>query len=267
MDAAGIDIHVVSPVQCLYHYWLPAELAADLACVVNDGIAEMVAAAPRRLVGMATVPLQDSDATLRELDRVHSLGFRAVEIGTHIAGVGLDERALDSFYARAETLGMVIFVHPYAPLGRDRLGAYFLRNLLGNPFETTIAMSQVVFGGVLDRFPGLRLAFAHGGGAVPYVIGRLERGYAVEPECRAAGGRSPVTHLRRVYYDTITHDAQALQYLVGRVGASQILMGSDWPFSIGDLDPVATVDKLDLEPAARAAILGGNAAALLEVPA
>lgn len=266
MDAAGVDIHVLSPIQFLYHYWVRADLAADLARVVNDGIAEMVKAAPRRLVGMATLPLQDPDATLRELDRVHALGFRAVEIGTHVAGVGLDAPTLERFYARAETLGTVVFVHPYAPLGRDRLGAYFLRNLLGNPFETAVAMGQLIFGGVLDRFPGLRLVFAHGGGAVPYVIGRLERGYTVEPGCRAAGGRSPATHLGRVYYDTITHDIQALQYLIARVGASQIVMGSDWPYSIGDLDPVTTVRKLGLDGADSTAILGANAAALLGLP-
>lgn len=268
MDAMGVDIQVVSPVQFLYHYWLPVDVAADLTRVVNDGIAEMVDAAPRRFVGMMTLPLQDPDAAVRELERVHQLGVRAVEIGTHVAGVGLDAPALDRFYARAESLGTVVFVHPYAPIGRrDRLGAYYLRNLLGNPFETAIAMSQLVFGGVLDRFPNLRLVLAHGGGAVPYVIGRLERGYVLDPECRAAGGRSPSTHLGRVYYDTITHDVQALQYLIARVGAARVLLGSDWPFSIGDLDPLATVRKLGLEPEACAAIMGRNAAALLGVAA
>jgi aminocarboxymuconate-semialdehyde decarboxylase len=263
MDAAGVDVHVLSPVQFMYHYWLDARAAAELARVTNDGIAAMVRAEPRRFTGMATVPLQDAAAAIRELDRVHAAGFRAVEIGTHVAGVALDAPALDAFWARAEALGAVVFVHPYAPLGRGHLGAYFLRNLLGNPFETAVAMSRLFFGGVLDRFPRLRLVFAHGGGAVPSVIGRLDAGHAVEAGCRARGAGRPSTYLARVWYDTITHDVPALEYLIARVGASQVVMGSDYPFEIGDLDPVRTVEKLAVDRAARDAILGGNAAVLL----
>jgi aminocarboxymuconate-semialdehyde decarboxylase len=234
--------------------------------VANDGIAEMVRSAPARLVAMATLPLQDAAASVAEMDRVHALGFRSVEIGTHVAGRPLDAPALEPVWARAEALGMAVFVHPYAPLGRDRLGAYFLRNLLGNPFETAVAMSRLVFGGVLERYPRLRVCLAHGGGAVPSVIGRLERGFTVEGACRARGAQPPTTYLRRVWYDTITHDRPALEFLVARVGASQVVLGSDYPFSIGDPDPVATVEALRIERAAKDAILGGNAAALLGLP-
>lgn len=264
MDAARVEVQVQSPVQFMYHYWLPATEAAELARVVNDGIAEMVAARPERFVGMATLPLQDTKAAVEELERVHGrLGIRAVEIGTHIAGTPLDAEALDPFYARAEGLGVLIFVHPYAPLGRERLGTYFLRNLLGNPFETTVAMSHIFFGGVLDRFPRLRLCFAYGGGALPSVIGRLERGFDTSADCRSRGAGRPASYLGRVWYDTITHDVAALAHLISRVGASQVLVGSDYPFEIGDPDPVSTVERLDLDQLARQAILGGNAAALL----
>lgn len=263
MDVAGVDVHVLSPVQFMYHYWLDAPTAAALARVVNDGIAAMAASAPRRLVAMGTLPLQDAAAAVAELERLPALGFRAVEIGTHVAGTPLDAPALEPVYRRAEALGIVLFVHPYAPLGPDRLGRYFLRNLLGNPFETAVAFGHLVLGGVADRFPGLRVCFAHGGGAILSVVGRLDRGWELAPGGRAAGARRPAESLRRFWYDTITHDVVALDHLVARVGASQVLLGSDYPFDIGDLDPVGTVGKLDLEPDARAAILGGNAAALL----
>ena len=267
MDAAGVDAHVLSPVQFMYHYWLEAGRAAALAQAANDGIADMVRAEPRRFAGMATLPLQHVPAAVAELKRVHALGFRAVEIGTHVAGVPLDSPDLDGVYGAAEALGVAVFVHPYAPLGRDRLGRYFLRNLLGNPFETAVAISHLAFGGVLERFPRLRLCFAHGGGAILAVAGRLDRGHALEPACRAQGGGRPGDYLRRFWYDTITHDVAALQYLVARVGASQVVLGSDYPFAIGDPDPVRTVRGLDLETSAREAILGGNAAALLGMQA
>jgi aminocarboxymuconate-semialdehyde decarboxylase len=266
MDAARVDVHVISPVQFMYHYWNEPRAAAELTRLVNDGLDEMVRAAPDRLVAMATVPLQDPRAAVVELDRVHSRGVRAVEIGTHIAGTPLDDPALDVFWARAEALGTALFVHPYAPLAPGRLGAYFLRNLLGNPFETAVAMSRLFFGGVLDRFPRVKLCFAHGGGAVPFVIGRLTRGFEVAAACRERARAAPRAYLDRVWYDTILHDAAALAYLVSTVGPSRLVMGSDYPFDIGDLDPVGTIDRLDLDTDARAAMLGGNAARLLGLP-
>jgi aminocarboxymuconate-semialdehyde decarboxylase len=263
MDAASVDVHVLSPMQFLFHYWLDIARAVELARLVNDGIAEMVRERRDRFVGMAAVPLQDPGAAVCELDRIQrDLGMRAVEIGTHIAGTPLDAPGLDPFWARAEALGILVFVHPYAPLGADRLGAYFLRNILGNPFETALALSHLLFGGVAERFPGLRLCFAHGGGAMPYVIGRLERGFDVSPDCRLRTGERPAAALRRFYYDTIVHDGAALEYLIARVGASQVLMGSDYPFDIGDPDPVRTVERLGIPRAARQAICGATAAAL-----
>lgn len=264
MDAARVDVQVLSAVQFMYHYWLDTERALALARVVNDGIAAMVAVEPRRFAGMATVPLQDAGAAVEELRRAHgALGLRAVEIGTHVAGAPLDAPALAPFWAEAEALGVVVFVHPYAPLGRDRLGAYYLHNLLGNPFETTVAVGRLIFGGVLERHPRLRLCLAHGGGALPSVIGRLEHGYDVSELCRAAGAGRPASYLGRLWYDTITHDVGALEFLIARAGASQVLLGSDYPFAIGDLDPVRTVEKLGVDRTARDAVLGGNAAALL----
>jgi aminocarboxymuconate-semialdehyde decarboxylase len=264
MKASGVDVQVLSAVQFMYHYWTDAERAVELARVTNDGIAALVAADPARFAGMATVPLQDAAAAVAELERAHGeLRLRAVEIGTHVNGGPLEAEVLAPFWARAETLGTVVFIHPYSPLGRDRLGAYYLHNLLGNPFETALAMSRLIFGGVLERHPRLRLCLAHGGGALPSVVGRLERGHEVYEVCRAHDARRPASYLGRVWYDTITHDVMALEHLVARVGVSQVLLGTDYPFAIGDLDGVATVEKLGVDRAARDAILGANAAALL----
>jgi aminocarboxymuconate-semialdehyde decarboxylase len=264
MDTAGVDLQVVSVVQFIYHYWLDAGRAAELARVANDGIAAMVAADPARFAGMATLPLQDPAAAVAELERAHhALGLRAVEIGTHVDGVPLDAPALAPFWARAEALGTVVFLHPYAPLGGEHLAAYYLHNLLGNPFDTTLAVSRLLFGGVLERHPRLRLCLAHGGGALPSVIGRLEKGYEVFDVCRGQGAGRPAAYLGRLWYDTITHDVTALEALVARVGAGRVLLGSDYPFTIGDLDPVRTVENLGVDRGARDAILGGNAAALL----
>lgn len=263
MDEAGIDVQVLSAVQFMYHYWLEADLAAALARVANDGIVALAHDQPARFVAMATVPLQDATLAVAELERVHAAGVRSVEIGTHVAGGPLDAPALAAFWARAEALGTVVFVHPYAPLGRDRLGSYYLRNTLGNPFETAVAASRLIFGGVLERHPRLRFVLAHGGGALPSLVGRLNAGFVVDASCRERGARRPSAYLGQLWYDTITHDVPALEYLISRVGASRVVLGSDYPFEIGDLDPVRTVEKLDVDAAAREAILHGNAAGLL----
>jgi aminocarboxymuconate-semialdehyde decarboxylase len=263
MARAGVDVQVLSPVQFMYHYWLDGGVAAALARVANDGVIAMARAEPARFVAMATVPLQDATLAVAELERVHEAGVRSVEIGTHVAGSPLDAAALEPFWARAEALETVVFVHPYAPLGRDRLGSYYLRNTLGNPFETAVAAGRLIFGGVLERHTRLRVVLAHGGGALPSVVGRLDAGFVVDASCRERGARRPSAYLRRLWYDTITHDIPALEYLISRVGASRVMLGSDYPFEIGDLDPVRTVGKLGVDPDAREAILHGNAAGLL----
>lgn len=264
MDASRVDIQVLSAVQFMYNYWLDAERAAVLARVTNEGIAAMVARCPARFAGMATVPLQDATLAAVELEYAHfELGLHAVEIGTHIDGVPLDAESLEPFWARAEALGSVVFVHPYAPLGAGHLCDYYLRNLLGNPFETAVAISRLMFGGVLDRHPGLRFCVAHGGGAICSVIGRLEKGFEIDESCRVSCTTRPTSQLGRLWYDTVTHDVDALDHLIGRVGASQVVLGSDYPFAIGDLDPVRSVERLGIDRKSRDAILGENAAALL----
>ncbi len=248
-------------------YWADAALGARLARLYNDELAAAVAGCPDRLAGLATVPLQDVPAASAELERaIRDLGLRGVYIGSNICGKDLDHPDLLPFFARAEALGAPIFIHPIDILGVERLRDYYLHNGLGNPFDTAVAAARLIFGGVLDRFPRLRVCLAHAGGALPFLVGRLDRVYRVRTEARTNIHRRPTAYLRRFTFDTITHHEPALQYLVALVGADRVALGTDYRFDMGTLDPVKAVRGLrGLTRPERAAILGGVAAKLLKL--
>lgn len=266
MDKAGVDMQVLSLNPPMV-YWADAALGARLAALYNDELAAAVAACPDRLAGLATVPLQDVPAAVAELTRaVRRLGLRGVYIGSNVCGKDLDHPDLLPFFAEAEALRAPVFIHPIDVVGGERLRPYYLHNGLGNPFETAVAAARLIFGGVLDRFPRLGVCLAHAGGALPYLVGRLDRVYRVRQEARGKVRRAPTAYLRRLYYDTITHHGQALQYLVGLVGADRVALGSDYRFDMGLLDPAGAVRGLrSLSRAGRSAILGGVAAKLLRL--
>jgi aminocarboxymuconate-semialdehyde decarboxylase len=184
-------------------------------------------------------------------------------IGTHVRGRNLDDPALEPFWATAERLGAFIFIHPQGGAGAERLGSYYLKNLVGLPFETTIAGASLVFGGVLERHPGLKICLAHGGGFVPYQAGRFRHGFEVRPEAGVKLKETPEASIARLYYDTITHATPALEFLIATAGASHVLLGSDYPFDMGNLDCVARVEALAIPPADRDLILGGYAERVL----
>jgi aminocarboxymuconate-semialdehyde decarboxylase len=266
MDKAGVDLQVLSLNPPMV-YWADAALGTRLARLYNDELAATVAGCPDRLAGLATVPLQDVPAAAAELERaVRELGLRGVYIGSNVCGKDLDHPDLLPFFAEAEALGAPIFIHPIDILGVERLRAYYLHNGLGNPFDTAVAAARLIFGGVLDRFPRLRVCLAHAGGALPFLIGRLDRVYRVRAEARENIHRRPTAYLRRFYFDTITHHDPALQYLVALVGADRVALGTDYRFDMGTLDPVKAVRGLrGLTQADRAGILGGVAAKLLKL--
>lgn len=222
---------------------------------MNDGIAAAARSRPEAFIGFATVPLQDVAAAVAELDRaITDLGLRGVEILTSINGVGLDTPALDLFWAAAERLDVPILIHPHYVAGAERMDGYYLRNLIGNPTETAIAGARLLFGGVLERFPRLRIILSHGGGSLPHISGRLRHGFAVRPEARERA-RDPLGHLRRLFYDTIVFDPLILRHLVEVVGASQVVLGTDYPFDMGEETPVAFVRESGLAAPDRDAIL------------
>ncbi|MBI3456908.1 MAG: amidohydrolase [Candidatus Rokubacteria bacterium] len=265
MDAQGVTIHALSLMPPMV-YWADAALGQRLARLVNDVMAEAVRAHPDRLVGLATLPLQAPEAAVVEVERaVTELGLRGVYLGTNVRGTDLDDPTLLPVFARIAALGVPVFLHPLNVLGGGRVGAYYLHNLLGNPFDTAVAAARLVFGGVLDRFPSLRVCLPHAGGAFPYLVGRLDRGYRVRAECRHLP-RPPSAYLERFCFDTITHSPDALRYLIGLVGAERVMLGSDYCFDMGYEDPVGALKAVEpLSPDDRARILGGNALRLLRL--
>ena len=264
MDREGIDMHVLSVIPPNFLYDTPPEVAMDLARAQNDAIAEIVQAYPGRFIGAAHVPLQNVQDAVEELDRaVEELGMTSVQIGTDINGEKLDSPSLWPFYEEAEKLDAPIIVHPNNPTGSEKMRKYYLSNLIGYPLETALGIASVIFGGVLERFGGLKFCWAHGGGFLPYQIGRLDHGYRVRPEPKTAIIRPPSEYFKMMYFDTITHSLLALEYLIGVVGIDRVLMGSDFPFDMADPNPVHSIQSVrTITSEEKKKILGSNSSKL-----
>jgi aminocarboxymuconate-semialdehyde decarboxylase len=265
MDRRGIDISVISVSPVVFFYWLAPEAGLAAARVLNDGIARMVEARPDRLRGMATLPMQDPDAAVTELERVvKEHGFRAIELGCRVRGELISEPRFRPVLRRAQELGAFIFTHPYieGSLPPD-LSCYYLGNLAGLPFDTALMAAHLMFGGALDALPGLNVVLAHGGGHLPYQIGRLAHGHQVRKEGKAHTANSPLELLRRFYFDALTHDADALRFLVAKAGADRVTIGTDAPYDMGEDDPVGMINTLPVSERDRDRILGLNALELL----
>jgi len=265
MDAMGVDVQVVSPSPTQYYYWAEPALASEIVRLQNEAIAESCAKHPTRLVGLGTVALQHPKLAVEQLTHaVKVLGLKGVEISTSVNGQELDAPALAPFWAQAEALGALVFIHPFGTTLGERTATHYLVNTIGQPLETTLALSHLIFGGVLDQHPDLKIVAAHGGGYLPTYIGRSDHAFKVRPEAAVATTRLPSEHLKRIWFDTVIYDTMALRHLVDRVGATQVVVGTDYPFDMGLYDVHTLVDSTPgLSEAERAAILGGNAAALI----
>ena len=267
-DASGVDMQVLSTVPVMFSYGAKAANAHDLSQLLNDHFAGVVRAMPDRFIALATVPMQDATLAVRELERcVKQLGFPGAQIGTNVNGEDLDNAAFADFFAAAEELGAAIFVHPWDVVGRDEIPRFWMPWLVGMPAETSRAICALAFGGVLDRHPNLKLCFAHGGGAFPYTLGRIEKGFQARPDlCATHSQTNPRDHVRRLYFDSIVHDSEALRYLVNTVGADRIAMGSDYPFPLGENPPGVLIRDADwLSQAQRHAMLAGTAIEFLGI--
>lgn len=263
MQRQRVAQRALSPPPFTLNYELPADERARWARAINDGIAEAVAGYPGHFVGFATLPLPDVAASVAELERaVTDIGMRGVEIATNINGVELDDPILEPLWEAAHWLDVPILVHPWYNVGPSRMGDYYLSNLVGNPVETALAGARLVFGGVLERYPELKIILSHGGGALPHLVGRLRHGHKVrdEPKQRAS---DPIEHLSKLYYDTVVFDPMKLRHLVETVGATQVVLGTDYPFDMGEPDPVGFVRGSGLPDDDIETILG-NGARLLE---
>jgi aminocarboxymuconate-semialdehyde decarboxylase len=264
MDARGVTVHALSLMPPMV-YWADGALGDRLARLVNDALAEASRAHPDRFVFLATLPMQDPEAAVNEVERaVTELGCRGIYLGTNIRGKELTDPSFVPVFERIHALSMPIFLHPLNVIGAQRLTNYYLHNLLGNPFDTAGAAANLIFSGLLDRFPKLQVCLPHAGGAFPYLIGRLNHGWKVRQECKTLK-KPPSSYLRRFTYDTISHAPESLDYLIKLVGADRVMMGSDYCFDMGYERPVKIVTALKLSRKDQEKILSGNAARLLRL--
>lgn len=285
MDRADVSMQVLSTVPVMFSYWAKPADALDLSRRLNDHIAEVVRANPTRFTGLATIPLQDPDLAARELERcMRDLGLRGAQIGTHVDAnqhfgrvdtLNLDNAALQPVWSAAEQLGAAIFVHPWDMVGKERMPKYWLPWLVGMPAETSLAICSMIFGGVFTRFPELRVAFAHGGGAFPFTIGRIEHGFHVRPDLVAIDSQTnPRSYLAtagkpaRFYVDSLVHDPDALKFLVNLFGAQRVALGSDYPFPLGEPHPGRLIESLEgVSAETKARLLFGTAKEFLGLTA
>lgn len=266
MAAAGVDVQVLSVSPSQYHYYAEPDLALRICHRAAAGIAAVVAAHPAHFTGLGLVPLQHPQLCVEALDDALAQGLLGVEISSYAARPGggtveLSDPALEPFWARAAATSAVVLLHPIGCTLDERLDRFYLANTVGQPVENAVALSHLIFGGVLDRHPGLRVITAHGGGYLPTYLGRSDHAWQVRSEARGCA-EPPSTYLRRLWFDSLVHSPGALRALVDVVGADRVLLGSDFPFDMGVIDPVERVRAADLGEAATDLVLGGNAARL-----
>lgn len=269
MDKMGIDIQAVCPAPYHYFYFTEPAYGAELAREVNEGIAQLVSDHPDRFVGMGSVPLQNPELAVQELEyAVKKLGLKGVEINTNVNGMNLtDPRlGLEKFFAKANELGVVIFMHPLGFTQGERLTNHYFNNVIGNPLDTTIAVSHLIFDGVVARHPKIKFIAAHGGGFIAHYWARMDHAWRARPDTRTVIKKKPSSYLEKFYFDTITFDPRMLKNLIDRYGADRVMLGTDYPYDMGENDPrglIAEVSKLKAED--RRLIEGGNAMKLFKI--
>ena len=261
-DAHGVSVQVLSTVPVMFGYWARPEHGLDMSRFLNDQLASVVAAHPKRFVGLGTVPLQSPEFAVRELERcVRELGMAGVQVGSHVNGLNLGEPELFPFFEAAARLGAAIFVHPWDMLGEARMKKYWMPWLVGMPAEVALALCSVLFSGLLEKLPTLRLAFAHGGGAFPGTFGRIEHGHQVRPDLVAVDNPTPPREsLGRFWVDSLVHDPDMLRFIVKLFGPQKVALGSDYPFPLGEDRPGTLVESIaEFDAATRERLLWRNA--------
>lgn len=268
MEQENVDIQVLSPIPVTFSYWAPAEEAELLARVQNDFIAETVSQYPSKFIGLGTVPMQNATVAIREMDRcMHQLGLKGIEIGTNVNGDNLDDPSLVEFFEMAEKWRVPLFIHPWETLGKDRVPRHNLMYTVGMPSETALAGASLILSGIMDKFPDLKICFAHGGGSLPYLLPRLDQGWKVWPHLRLIE-HPPSHYAKKFYFDSLVNEPVNLNYLVNNFGHEKIIMGSDYPFLLREVPPGKVIDDtLGLTEKQTAAILGLNALSFLNISA
>ena len=266
MDATGVDVHVLSATPQSYLYGLEPALGVVTSTIQNNQMAKLVKQQPDRFMAIGTLPMQAPEEAAKELRRiVKTLDMRGAMFASNIMGKNLDDPSFAPLWAAAEELDAFIFIHPNNVAGADRLKSYYLANLIGNPLDTTIAAACLIFGGVMDRHPKLKICLAHGGGFVPYQAARWTHGWEVRPEPKKNVPNKPTEIIRRFYYDTILHSKETLEFMIERTGAERVVLGSDYPYDMGMMDCVAHVRSLSISDADKTGILTTRPEQLLTV--
>ncbi|WP_162948265.1 amidohydrolase family protein [Streptomyces europaeiscabiei] len=265
MDAQGVDVQLVSPSPSHYHYWADEDTAEKVYRLAGEATAAHCAQAPDRLHGLGLAPLQHPEQAVRALEHALDQGLLGVEISSHAPGRELSDPAYEPFWARAAATGAILFLHPFGCTLDERLDRWYLSNTVGQPTENAVALSHLIFSGVLDRHPDLKLIAAHGGGYLPTHIGRADHAWTARSDAGADCAHLPSSYLKRLYFDSLVHDRYVLGELVRAAGADRVLLGSDFPFDMGTEDPVGALRAARLSDADFHAVRGGNAAALLRL--
>lgn len=267
-DTSHVDMQVLSTVPVMFSYWAKPEETYDLSRYLNDHIAGVVRDYPNRFAGLGTLPMQDTKLAIKELERcMTQLGMAGIEIGTHIHGRNLDDDEIFEIFQAAEELGAAVFVHPWDMLGKDRMPKYWLPWLVGMPAETSLAICSMIFGGVFEKLKKLRVCFAHGGGSFPFSIGRIEHGFNVRPDLVATKNKiNPREYLGKFYLDSLVLDEMILEYLIDLIGEDKIVMGSDYPFPLGEREPGKLIESMaELNKSVKEKLLWKNAAEFLGI--
>ena len=259
-DGHGVDVQVLSTVPVMFSYWADSKHTLELSQFLNDHIAEIVQKYPDRFAGLGTLPMQDADMAVEELERCKSIGLRGIQIGSHINNWNLNEPALFPIYEAMQDLDMALFVHPWWWMAKEKMPDYWLPWLVGMPAETSLAICSMIFGGIFERLPNLRVAFAHGGGSFPGTIGRIEHGFHVRPDLVAADNViNPKEYLGKFYLDSLVHDPKMLDYIVELIGANRVALGSDYPFPLGELEPGKLINEMSFDNNTKELLLHGSA--------
>lgn len=258
-DASGVNVQVLSTVPVMFSYWTEPKDGAEIAKFLNDHIAEIVERFPQRFVGLGTVPMQAADLAIRELERCKAIGLAGVQIGTNVNQENLGDDKFFDFFAACERLGMAVFVHPWDMMGEKDMQKYWLPWLVGMPAECSRAICSLIFSGTLERLPQLRICFAHGGGAFPATLGRIEHGFNVRPDLFTDNPHGPRRYLSRMYFDSLVHEQAKLDYIINLVGSDQVMLGSDYPFPLGEAEPGNLIESMNYDQSIQEMLLSGAA--------
>jgi aminocarboxymuconate-semialdehyde decarboxylase len=260
MNLEGVAIQVISPIPVTFSYWAPIDAALEMAKIQNDFISETVKNYPTKFIGLGTVPMQNAEVAIQEMDRcMHELGLSGIEIGTNVNGLNLDNVEFLLFFEMAEKWKVPLFIHPWETLARDRTPDHNFMYTVGMPSETALAAASLTVGGVIEKYPNLKICLAHGGGSFPFILPRLDQGWNVWPHLRKTS-KPPSNYVQNFYFDSLHYDPINIQFLIDRFGFEKIVMGTDYPFLLRETPPGRVIDRMtDLSTEVREGILGKNA--------